>query len=601
MKKHTVQKIACEMYRGFARMTQPVLVALLMLETGIALQASDRQLGDIFVAIGNSSYQVYHNNALAETITDTAGGGSTAGCAFDSTYHAFTTNVTNNDVFRHRLDDPQTAFPAISVVGAGGGQPTSIAFDSLGNSYVGNAAGNGLIEEYDATGTFVQTLPASASGGSPWIDLSADATKIYFTNGTNNIFISGQPLPFASVPGVTFFAIRVIPNTLPDGTAAPFAGDVLAAAGKNIQLLNTAGTSIHTYKVSGQNDLEVLTLDPNGTSFWAGNPSTQNFYRINLTSGNIEVSLNTGVGAGPFGLCAYGGFSAAQPQPVLVTQNLTPLDPTFDTPIPPPSGPNHFTSTLFNLNGNVTATLQYLQIPQVAGSSDTSLPCLLSSPGNNPQCEVYSLSFGLADNQIPQHDLAIFSVQSSLNPVALENEVNDITDFVFHGSTRTGGSCVNPPCNSTFTVHEQTLQAVGDTSCGYSSPLPGQLFTAGRAIPFKFSAKQSGGTCAHGPFLTNIVPSLVVVQLNHLTTSSDAPHFVAGAVKGGSGTPLFYRSNGNGWIINFDTSGLMGTGPDGLPTNYLATTFDATNTIPAFNCSASSSGCVSDPITFSLR
>src|SRR6266487_1185288 len=243
------QRMTC----GLARTTQVVLLAVVMLGTGIALHASDRQLGDIFVAIGNGSYQVYHNNVLAETITDTAGGGNTAGCGFDSTYHAFTTNGTFNDVFRRKIDDPQNVlqtFPVTSAVGAG---PTSVAFNSSGNFYVGNATGNGLIGKYSQSGTLLQTLPVGAiklKGGSPWIDLSPDALTLYFTNGTKNIskfsVSSSSVTGFASIPGATLFAIRVLPVATQTATG----GYLLVAAGSTIQLFNSTGTSIKTYTVS---------------------------------------------------------------------------------------------------------------------------------------------------------------------------------------------------------------------------------------------------------------------------------------------------------------------------------------------------------------
>jgi hypothetical protein len=638
---------------GLARTTQVVLLAVLMLGTRIALQASDRQLGDIFVAIGNGSYQVYHNNVLAvdsPTIVDNAGGGATAGCGFDLTYHVFTTNGTFNNVFRHKIDDPQNVLQSISVVGAVGGQPTSIAFDSLGNSYVGNATGNGLIGKYGPSGTLLQTLPVGATklkGGSPWIDLSPNAQTLYFTNGTKNInqfnVSSSNVTTFASISGATIFAIRVLPTVLPDGTTAPLGGDLLVAAGSTIQLFNSSGTSIKTYTVSGETNFQVLTLDPDGATFLAGNPTTHNVYRFNLVTGVPDpVVINTGAG-GPSGLCAYGAFSAAQPQPITVSTTLTQASPTFDAFVAPPSNAptvtvgrpvacpappatpvcNEFTSTLFNLSSSVTATatLQYLQIDSAAGASDTGLPCLVTSL-DSLHCEVFSLSLGLPDNLIPQHDLAIFSIQGTVsppptspyaNPVGLENEVNDVTDFVFHGSTRIGTSCVTPPCNSTFTVHEQAIQVTNATSCGYTSPLPNSSFNQGRGIPFKFSAASSASACPTGPFLTNLTPELVIVQLDNLpnnTSNTAAPHLVAGTVKGQSGLPLFYRLSGTQWVLNFDSSSLQGCAINGVPTScnqggvpthYLATTFDATQPaplIPAFNFFAPN---LSEPVTFTLR
>src|SRR5215469_8677192 len=171
----------------------------------------DRQVGEIFAAVGNGQYQVWHFTAsgtLVETITQDPNGtnisGATAGCAFDPTYHPFTTNLINSDVFRHAIDDPQTVIKTIPT----GAQPTSVAFDALGDSYVGISGGNGLIQEYSPSGSMLGTLPVntkSLKAGSPWIDLSVDGKTIYFTNANNSIqqfaVSSSKVSSFANISG----------------------------------------------------------------------------------------------------------------------------------------------------------------------------------------------------------------------------------------------------------------------------------------------------------------------------------------------------------------------------------------------------------------
>jgi hypothetical protein len=597
-------------------------LVLLVLGAGSGLQGRDRQVGDVFVAIGGGQYQVWHFDfstnpltaTLVETITDGAGSGQTAGCAFDSAYHPFTTNFTKNDVFKDIIDDPQTSIQTISVLAAKGAQPTSVAFDSLGNSYVGVAGGNGLIEEYAPNGSLVQTLPVNTSklkGGSAWMDLSANGKTIYFTNGTNTIsqfaVSSSKISNFAGISGATLYALRVLPTATANGgillVAAVFSGS------SNIQLLNASGATIQTYSVGGENNFQVLTLDPNGTSFWAGNPTTNNFYRFNLGGASEVGPINTGPTAGPSGLCAYGGFSAAQPQPTAVTTALTSgsqqctvhsatntMDCTFSTPVPDlKKGPNNFAITLNGINLNsapngVQLTYNYSQIcggsnplcAPGAGASDAGLACDLMSP-NGDKCEVHSVDVSPINggSATYNYDLDILSVQSSTNPEVVKNEAHNVTDFVIHGSTRGGGS--GSSGGSIFTVNEQPIQVTGSQSCGYTSPLINSQYNKGRTIPFKFQAVTSPNTCASGPFVTNLNARLVLLQTTNLSTPGAAPQPVPYNLSNGTQCPAtgcYYRldTTSNTWILNVDTSMLQGGG-----TQYFGTTFDDSNQIPSFS------------------
>jgi hypothetical protein len=607
---------------------------------------SDRQVGDIFVAIGGGTYQVWHLNSetgeyeLAESIVDGVGSGGTAGCAFDSTYHPFTTNVTNAKVFRDMIDDPQTPIQTISVTPANGAQPTSIALDSLGNSYVGVAGGNGLIEEYAPNGSLVQTLPVNTrklKGGSAWMDLSTDAQTIYFTNLSNTIsqlkVSSSGTSSFASISGASLYGLRVLTPAAQNATSGlPGGPGVLLVVAvfngsSNIELLNSSGTTIKTYSVTtpfNETNFQVLTLDPNGTSFWAGNPTTNNFYRFNLATGRIEVNaVNTGVGSGPNGLCAYGGFSGAQlpsitlaqnqvvTQPITVAASLTPgtstantkctavnagsnsFDCTFSTPVPDlTSGPNSLTLTVNGINltnapNGLQLTYNYSQIAQGAGSSDTGLACDLTSP-DGTACEVHSAD--LAPIKAPPNqaglygafDLELFSTQGVaqgiVNPRLLRDEATDVTDFVIH-DVRLGGS----GGNSVFTMNEQPIQTTGSQSCGYTSPLINSQYRLGRTIPVKFQAIGASGNCSSGPFLANLHPRLVLLQNTGLSTSDAVPQPVPYTLADGTPCPVagcYYALDHttNTWILNVKTSTLTGGG-----TQYFGTTIDDSNQIPLFS------------------
>ena len=626
-------------------------LALLMLgATGVSQAqvsvSSDRKVGEIFVAIGGGQYQVWDFNVSTtvpvETITDGAGSGSTAGCAFNSTYHPFTTNLTNNDVFKDMIVDPQTPIQTqtISVLPAKGAQPTSIAFDSLANSYVGVAGGNGLIEEYAPNGTLVQTLPVNTSklkGGSAWMDLSTDAQTIYFTNLSNTVtqfkVSSSKTSRFASITGATLYGLRVLPAATQTATGGLLLVAAVFSGSSQIYLLNSSGGTVapSPYSVAGETNLQVLTLDPDGKSFWAGSPSTHNFYKISFATGNVEVGpVSTGVGSGPSGLCAYGGFSAAQPQPTTVTVALTPASPlctvnaptntmncTFSTVVPPPSTPtacptnatqeptaNCFIITVNGINLNnapngLQAAYNYSQIAQAAGTSDAvsepsgsqTLTCDLSSP-DGTKCEVHSIDLN-PDNASGQtniyqsFDLGFFSTstaQGIVNARVVRDGDLDVTDF-FIKDFRTGGSG-----NSVFTINELPLlpAATGSQSCGYTSPLINSQYNQSRTIPFKFAAVSPPNTCPNGPnFLMTLNARLVLLQVTNLSTGNASPHPVPYTLADGTSCPVtgcHYRASGNGWILNVKASSLQGS-PSGI--TYFGTTFDDADQIPSFSNTAS--------------
>jgi hypothetical protein len=642
----------------------------------------DRKVGDLFAATGAGSYHVYTHTALSPdyvladpdgTIFDGFVTDNTAGCGFDLTYHpfttGFTTDLTANRVFRDAIDNPQTPIRTIPVA-HGGAQPTSITFDSQGNSYIGMAGGNGLIQEYSPSGTFVRTLPVlppnttSLSGGTPYMDLSPGGQIVYFTNSSNNInqldISSNKITKFAGVGSGTAYGLSVLTPAAQAATASFTGGPGLllvavvsssSGGSSGVQLFNAKGNSIKTYTVAGENNFQVLALHSNGTAFLVGSPTTHNVYLIDLASGAVQDSVNVG-STGPSGLCVYGAFRAAQLpslavakttvfQPITVTAALTPggstnnttctaasgtntMDCTFTTSVPDvtqtskclpaPTESTNVSCFSITLNGiNLTSlptvadkpTLQlvynYTQIPQAAGTSDTSPPlaCSLTSP-DGTKCEVHSVDVtpnnGSSDGSIYQgFDLATFSTQSVqtnpsvLNPVMLKNELHELTDFIVHGTISLGGS---DKTKSIFTLNEQPIQVAGSQSCGYTSPLLNSQFNQGRTIPFKFQAVSPPNTCASGPnFLTTLHPRLVLVQLNNLSTFNAAPHRVDFFLSDGTpcteSTPCFYSLSTTTWILNVSTKNLQGA-VNNVPTSYLGTTIDDSNQIPSFSSTAAS-------------
>ena len=145
-----------------------VLLLLLLILAGnvfsqVTLTSPDWVVGDVFVGVGNGSYQVWHsanptaNNPTYTLQTSTTSplsdglGGTTAGCGFDLGYRFFGTNFASTLVDRYSIDN---AHPIVEQIPSGSGatHSQSVAFDGGKNLYIGCAdgvsGGLGKIEQW---------------------------------------------------------------------------------------------------------------------------------------------------------------------------------------------------------------------------------------------------------------------------------------------------------------------------------------------------------------------------------------------------------------------------------------------------------------------
>jgi len=254
------------------------------------------QTGDVFVAVANGQVQWRRpNGTLVQTLNTTVGG-FTTGMALDSANKLYVTNFSNNSV---------SVFDKFGVLqgtfGSGNTTPESIVFDNQWNAYVGNL-GNG-IRKFDYNGNFIET---SYNGRVDFMDLQSDQCTMLRTTegtfvGTHNVCTNVAGPNFATGLLGNAYALRIRLN-----------GDVLLAMGTNIIRLNSAGSIIQTYDVAGENGWFGLNLDPDGTSFWSADFNTSNVYRIDISSGNIITTYNTGTSSGTvFGIAVAGEITAA--------------------------------------------------------------------------------------------------------------------------------------------------------------------------------------------------------------------------------------------------------------------------------------------------
>ena len=302
--------------RGLARIRRafrPMYVAAAAAIAGLTLAAGATasttwNVGDVFAGIASGSYNVYSNSGtFKETISD-GSGGFTTGCSFNpSLDKLYTTNFSASKVVVYDNASPHSIVQTITT---GKAAAESIVFAGNGHFFVGGPS-DPEIEEYDASGTLVDndTVAADGTGGPDWIDLAADQKTTFYTSESRVVrrfdaAADVQLADFATLPGAgTAFALRLLSPG--DGS-----GGLLVADRGDVKRLDGSGAVVQTYDVSGEDSWFSLNLDPNGTSFWAGDFGTNNFYRFNMATGAVEVGPIASGGV-LFGLCLKGEITAA--------------------------------------------------------------------------------------------------------------------------------------------------------------------------------------------------------------------------------------------------------------------------------------------------
>lgn len=305
------------------------LVALFISLVVLPVNSPDRvsasttwSVGDVFAGVARGLYNVYDNNGVfKETISDRLGG-FTTGCAFNNTLDKlYTTNFSNTKVVVYDDASPHAIVQTVdTALQNPSGHSESVVFAASGDFYVGHPDGNGDILRYNSAGVFQQAYDVAVeSRGSDWMDLAADQVTMFYTSEGGAIKrydVSGagaQLADFANIGGVSYAFRLLSPG---DGS-----GGLLVANTSDVKRLDGTGAVVQTYDVAGEDAWFSLNLDPNGTSFWAGDFGTNNFYRFNISTGLVEVGPIAS-GGSLFGLCVKGELTAA-------LQEIT-LDPPTD-------------------------------------------------------------------------------------------------------------------------------------------------------------------------------------------------------------------------------------------------------------------------------
>jgi hypothetical protein len=202
--------------------------------------------------------------------------------------------------------------------GSGYSLPESIVFDKAGDVYV-SSVGRAGIKEFDSSGNLIKTIITGTRVD--WMDLSADQTTMLFTQeggAIKRVNVATGTLLTDFATANRAFALRILPDD-----------SVLLANGANIEHYNASGSLIHTYTVPGSSILFALNLDPDGTSFWTGDIGNGVIDKIDIATGKILETINTGVpneqpfaalaGVAIFGEPTQGGPPSAAPEPASLT------------------------------------------------------------------------------------------------------------------------------------------------------------------------------------------------------------------------------------------------------------------------------------------
>jgi hypothetical protein len=271
--------------------------------------------GDVLAATGNAQVKNFSpTGILQDTLTDNSGATYTTGMCFDSSGNLYVTDFATT---MSKYDSGGNLLTSPFGSGYPGGHPESCTVDASGHIYVGGPA-SPSIEEFDTSGTLLATFSvegAGGTGGTDWVDLAANQCSLYYTAEGSvikrfNVCTNTQEADFATgLPGPCF-ALRIRPN-----------GEVMVACASEAVRLDSSGTVLQTYPVSGA--LFALNLDPDGTSFWTGDFGTGEVFHVDIATGSVINQFNSSPTTGLFGLAVVGEIRAAASEITLAPLTAT--------------------------------------------------------------------------------------------------------------------------------------------------------------------------------------------------------------------------------------------------------------------------------------
>ena len=224
-------------------------------------------------------------------------GGFTTGMAFDAGQNLHVTNFSVNSLSTFNNQGVLQA----GTCCPGSGSPESVTVNNAGNRIVTYVAGG--IRTWNSAGVQqgATVLPGTRAD---FGDLAADQTTFIFGQEGNRILSvnlsTGVAGPDFSNSVINAFAMRILAD-----------GRVLVADRDNVKLLDTDGSVIGTYDVTGEDTWFALNLNPGGTSFWSGNFGTGNLYEFDIETGTHLDDFTQTIGTGAAGAASSAWRSSA--------------------------------------------------------------------------------------------------------------------------------------------------------------------------------------------------------------------------------------------------------------------------------------------------
>jgi hypothetical protein len=186
------------------------------------------------------------------------------------------------------------------------------------------------------------------------VDLASDQCTLHYTSESDSIkqfnvctntqlpdFVTGLPGPC--------YAHRILSD-----------GSELVACSTVVEHVSSSGSIVKTYSPGGTGNLFALNLDPDGTSFWTGDVSSGDVWRIDIATGAVLKTFNTGINTALGGLSIVGEITAA-------------VGPPSATITTPPDGASYQVGQVVNANYSCAA-----------GSNGTLQSCVGSVANGSP-------------------------------------------------------------------------------------------------------------------------------------------------------------------------------------------------------------------------
>ncbi len=280
------------------------------------------QKGYVFCGTGASKYRIFTNDGVfVEQIDSGFNVGNTTGGAFDANGDLWTTEFQAHRVTKYDKNHPHSVLLSF-ITPATAASAESILFDANGDFYVGHADGDRDIYKYKADGTLITNFNVAVGPrGTDWIELSKDQKTMFYTSEGRvirryDVSTNTQLPDFATIAGSgNTYALRLLAPF--DGT-----GGLIVADSGDMKRLSGTGTVTQTYDDTNRNLWFAMNLDPNGTSCWGADLTTNVFYRFNIATGAIELGPIASGGNQLAGIVVAGEISGGN------------LPPEFEAPSP---------------------------------------------------------------------------------------------------------------------------------------------------------------------------------------------------------------------------------------------------------------------------